>query len=161
MSGAIIEAVEHRASLQRDMADRKIFAHERLDRVEMLEPHQSLELDFTAEVTPHQVDVAEAGDVPRLDGGNHFAADDPLISVSILRRRPAAPEPADHSYPHGHEHIKRVRLVILAQQGRRCGVGEMDLDRVAVDLAKDVEQVAGVEPDLEPVRAIVRRYLLG
>ncbi len=37
----------------------------------------------------------------------------------------------------------------------------MDLDRIAVDLSEDVEQVTGVEPDLEPVRSIIGRDLFG
>ena len=38
MSGAIVEAVEHRSSFQRNMADRIILAHECLDRVKVVEP---------------------------------------------------------------------------------------------------------------------------
>ena len=37
----------------------------------------------------------------------------------------------------------------------------MHLDRVALDLAQDVEQVAGVEADLEIVGSVIRRQLLG
>src|SRR3954470_14874369 len=62
---------------------------------------------------------------------------------------------------HRHQDIKRVRFVILAQERWRSGIGEVDLDRVAVDLAEDVEQVAGVEADLEPVGAIIGGQLLG
>src|SRR4051794_34130336 len=96
MSGAVVEAVEHGARLKRDMADRIILAHEGLDRVKIVEPHQSLELDLAAEVASHQVDMAEARNVARLDAGNHFRSDDPFIVIGILRRSPAAPEPADH-----------------------------------------------------------------
>src|SRR3954471_23399043 len=98
------------------MADAVILAHEALDRVEAIEPHQRLELDLAAEVASHQVDMAEARNVPRLDAGNDFGADDPLILAGIVRRGPAAPETADQSHPHGHEDVKRVRLAVLAQQ---------------------------------------------
>src|SRR5689334_7645281 len=96
MRGAVVEAVEHGARLQRHMADAVILAHELPDGVEAVEPHQRLELDLAAEVAPHQVDVAEAGYAPRLDAGDHLAADDALIGVGILRRGPSAPETADH-----------------------------------------------------------------
>ena len=32
------------------------------------------------------------------------------------------------SHPHRHQHVERRRLVVLAEQGRRGGVGEVDLD---------------------------------
>src|SRR3954452_23070694 len=96
MGGPVIEAVEHRARFERDMAEGIILAHEPPDRVKIVEPHQSLELDLAAEVASHQVDMAEAWNVARLDAGNHFRSDDPFIVIGILRRSPAAPEPADH-----------------------------------------------------------------
>ena len=49
------------------MADRIILAHERLDGVEVVEPHQGLEFDLAAEVALHQVDVPKARDLPRFD----------------------------------------------------------------------------------------------
>ncbi len=36
-----------------------------------------------------------------------------------------------------------------------AGIGELQLHRVAVDLAGDVEEVAGIEPDLDPVLIVV------
>src|SRR5205085_6574423 len=96
MGGTVVEAVEHRARFQRNMADRIILAHEGLYRFQIVEPHERLKLDLAADIAPHQVDVAEARDLPRLDVGNHFAADDPFISVGILGRGPAAPETANH-----------------------------------------------------------------
>ena len=59
------------------------------------------------------------------------------------------------SHPHRHQHVERVALVILAQQGRGGGVGEVDFDAVAFDLAEDVHQIAGVEADLDAVAAII------
>ena len=38
------------------------------------------------------------------------------------------------SNPHRHQDVERLAVVILAQQRRRCGVGEVNLDRVAFDL---------------------------
>src|SRR6476660_7939599 len=96
MGGAVVETVEHRARLERHVADRIIVAHEPLDGVDAVEPHQCLELDLAAEVALHEVDVPEARDSPRLDAGNDFVADDTLIDVGILRSSPAAPETADH-----------------------------------------------------------------
>src|SRR5205085_2972852 len=58
---------------------------------------------------------------------------------------------------HRHQDVKRVRLVILAEQRRGGGIGQMDFDRVAVDLSKDIEEVARVEADLETIVAIIRR----
>src|SRR5262245_36038582 len=98
MRSTVVEAVEHRPSLERNMADGKVLAHERLDRLDAVEPHQGLEFDLAPEVAPHQVDVSEAGDAPRLDARDHFAANDALIGVRILRRRPPAPQPANHPY---------------------------------------------------------------
>src|SRR5690348_8670498 len=110
MGGAVVEAVEHRARFERNVAERIILAHERLDRIEVVEPHQGLELDLPVEIAPHQVDVAEAGDTARLDAGDHFVADDPLIGVRVFRRGPAAPEPADHQTRMGMSTYKAFDL---------------------------------------------------
>src|SRR5512146_3373187 len=96
MRGAVVKAVEHRPSLQWNMAHRIILSHKGLDRVEAIEPHQGLELDLAAEIALHQVHVAEARNLPSLDARDYLGADDPLISIGILQRRPAAPETADH-----------------------------------------------------------------
>src|SRR5262252_8793801 len=96
MGGAIVEAVEHGTSFEGHVADRIIFAHELLDGVEALKPHQSLELDLPIEVALHQIDMEEARYLPRLNARNDFRAHDALVCVGILRRGPAAPETADH-----------------------------------------------------------------
>src|SRR4051794_35697975 len=96
MRGALVEPLEHLASRVWNMADAVVLAHEGLDRVEAVEPHQGLELDLIAKLALHQVDVAEARDPPRLNAGDHLAADDPLISLGIVGRGPAAPDAADH-----------------------------------------------------------------
>ena len=161
MGGALIEAREHGPRRGGDVADGIILADERLDRVEAVEPHQGLELDLVAEVAPHQVDMAKAGNAPapRCRGS-------PRRERSAHRHRhcPASSTratPADHcgrsSHPHRHQDVERVRLVVLAQQGRRGGVGQVDFDAVALDLVEDVHQIAGVEADLDPVGAIVGR----
>src|SRR3954447_24598277 len=96
MGRAIVKAVEYRARLRGNVADRIVFAHERLDCVDAVEPHQGLKLDLAAEVPLHEVDVPKTGDFARLDGRNNFGADDALIIVGILRSSPAAPETTDH-----------------------------------------------------------------
>ena len=96
VSGAVIEAVEHGARLQRHVADAIVLAHERFDRIEAVEPHDGLELDLLTEVALHQIDVAKARDIPRFDAGDHLAANDPFISVGIVGRGPPAPHAADH-----------------------------------------------------------------
>src|SRR4029453_4949518 len=63
--------------------------------------------------------------------------------------------------PHRHQHIKRRRLVVFAKQSRRGGIGEMDLDRIALDLPQNVEQVTRIEADLETLRAIIGGHFLG
>src|SRR5215217_6644823 len=78
------------------MTEAVILAHEGLDRLQTVEPHQSLEFDLSAVIALHQIDVAEARDLPRFNAGDHFPADDSLISVGILGRAPAAPEAANH-----------------------------------------------------------------
>src|SRR5215203_5792184 len=65
------------------------------------------------------------------------------------------------SDPHRHEHVQRRSLVVLTDQGRRGGIGEMDLDHVTVNLPEDVEQIAGVEADLEARRSIIAGHFLG
>src|SRR3954454_11495850 len=97
MRRALVEPGERRPRRFGHMAHAVIFAHERLDRLDAVEPHQGLELDFIAKLALHQVDVAEARDVPSLDARDDVAADDLLISLGILRRGPPAPLPADHT----------------------------------------------------------------
>lgn len=54
--------------------------------------------------------------------------------------------------PHRHQHVERRAFLILADQCRRAGIGEMQFHRVAIDLAKNVLQVIGVEADFERIR---------
>ena len=74
MGRAIIKTVENRAGLQRNMADRIVLAHERLDRLQVVEPHAGLEFDLAAKVSPHQVDVPEPRNLARFDPGDHLVA---------------------------------------------------------------------------------------
>src|SRR3954453_3229712 len=96
MGGALVEALEDGARRSRYVAEAVILADEGLDRLQAVEPHQSLKLDLAFQVAFHQVDVSNAGDLPRLDPRDHLAANDSLISAGILRQRPSAPDPADH-----------------------------------------------------------------
>ena len=45
--------------------------------------------------------------------------------------------------------IERGRAVAILDQRRRAGIGEADQRRVADKLADDVEQIAGVEADID------------
>ena len=56
--------------------------------------------------------------------------------------------------PHRHQHIKRARFIIFLDQRGGCRIGQMHLDRIAVDLRKNVHQIAGVEANLETIGAI-------
>src|SRR6476661_8229453 len=96
MGRAIVEGLQYRASLDRDVADGIILAHEVLDGFDAVEPHQRLELNLSADIPLHEIHVMKSGNPPCLNGRNHFGPDDPLIGVGILRRGPAAPETADH-----------------------------------------------------------------
>src|SRR5947209_14805526 len=96
MGSPFVESLEHCARLLRDMAEAVILAHEGLDRVKAVEPHQGLELDLLAELATHQVDVAETGDLPRLNARDHLGVHDALISLCIFARGPPAPQAADH-----------------------------------------------------------------
>src|SRR4051812_4868767 len=96
MGRAIVETVEHRARLQRHVAYRIVLAHEGLDRIDGVEPHQSLKLYLAPEIAAHQVDVTKARNLPRFDAGDHLGSDNALIRIGVLRRGPAAPEPTDH-----------------------------------------------------------------
>src|SRR5918993_387747 len=100
MHRTLVETGQHGLGCSRHMADAIVFAHECLYRVEAVEPHQSLELDLIAEMALHQIDVAETRNASSLDARDHFAANDTLVSVGILRRGSPAPETAD-----GHTRI--------------------------------------------------------
>src|SRR3546814_15957159 len=50
---------------------------------------------------------------------------------------------------HRHQHIEGRAAVVFADQGRGGGVGQVQFHQVAVDLAKNVQQIAGVEADVE------------
>jgi hypothetical protein len=90
-----IEAREHRARCLRHVTGCVILTHECLDCIEAVEPHQRLKFDLTVDFALHQIDVAKAGNISRLDSGNDLTADDRFISFGILERRPAAPDAAD------------------------------------------------------------------
>src|SRR3546814_17565216 len=50
---------------------------------------------------------------------------------------------------HRHQHIEGRAAVVFADQGRGGGVGQVQFHQVAVDLAKNVQQIAGVEAAVE------------
>ncbi len=67
----------------------------------------------------------------------------------------------DVSDPHRHQNIQRSGLVILTDQSRRAGVGEVEFDNVAFNLAQDVHQIARVEADFEAFAAILAGNFFG
>ena len=52
-------------------------------------------------------------------------------------------------HPQRHQHVLDAGVAGIEHQGGRGGVGEAELGRLAADLAGDVQQIAGVEADLE------------
>src|SRR3954451_17350653 len=52
-------------------------------------------------------------------------------------------------HPHRHQDVQRGRVFAVLDQGRGAGVCKLEQRRVAVELAGDVEEVAGVEADIE------------
>jgi len=95
MGSAVVEAREDGTGSLRDVAHRIVLADEGADRIEIVKPHQRLELDLAINFAAHQVDVAEARDAPRFDSRNYLAANDFLIGCGIGGRRPAPPQAAD------------------------------------------------------------------
>src|SRR3546814_20629461 len=61
----------------------------------------------------------------------------------------------------GQQQVERRGLVILAKGGGGGGIGEVNLYRVAFDLAEYVEEIAGVEADLERFVGIIAGDFLG
>src|SRR5688572_5359973 len=96
MGDALVEPRQHRASRVGHVGDLVILADERPGGLQVVKPHQGQELDFGAGLAPHQVDLPEAGNPPSLDARNHLAANDSLISVSIVGSGPPAPQAANH-----------------------------------------------------------------
>ncbi len=47
---------------------------------------------------------------------------------------------------HWHQDVKRVGLVVFAQQGRRRRIGQVDFHDVAVDLASMSSRLARMNP---------------
>src|SRR4029453_10662771 len=116
--GVAVEPLQHGLRRGRHVTDGIILAHEGDDRIEAVEPHQCLEFDFVTSNPAHQVDMAEARYLPRLDAGNHFAANDPLIGVGVGRRGPSAPQAADH---HPRIGISTERAALLSFSLSRVG----------------------------------------
>src|SRR5712672_2202540 len=67
----------------------------------------------------------------------------------------SAPSGLQYSHPHRHQHVERALGIAILDQGRRARIGEAEHRRVALDLSRDVEQVARVEADIEWLRAVL------
>src|SRR6266851_7325637 len=93
---APVEVREHRLCLRRHVCSFVVLAHEPLHAVEGVEPHEAHELNVVGSLAPDQVDGAEPWNAPRFDVRDHFAPHDALICVSVVLRRPASPQTADH-----------------------------------------------------------------
>ena len=61
--------------------------------------------------------------------------------------------------PHRHQHVKRAVVGMVADNGGGGGVSQREFGRIALNLLRDVEQIAGVEPDLHRVCAVLYLYL--
>src|SRR5216683_4495818 len=93
---APVEVGEHRLCLRRHVCSFVVLAHEPLHAVEGVEPHEGHELNVVVSLAPDQVDGAEPWNAPRFDVRDHFAPHDALVCVSVVLRRPASPQTADH-----------------------------------------------------------------
>ena len=84
--------------------------------------------------------------VPLLQAGSAEAArkaNSLLIAICFIRL-----------HPHWHQHIKCTRFVIFLDECRRRRIGQMHFHSIAIDLRKNVHQIAGVKPNLKTVGTI-------
>jgi hypothetical protein len=93
---ALVEVGEYRLGLGGHVREVVILAHERLHRVQRVEPHQGHELHVAIPFAADQVDRPEPGDAPCLDARDDLAPYDALVRLGILRGSPASPQTADH-----------------------------------------------------------------
>src|SRR5690349_24869567 len=52
-------------------------------------------------------------------------------------------------HPHRHQDVKRGGAFAVLDDGGGAGIGELEQGGVAVELGRDVEQIAGVEADID------------
>src|SRR3954453_3782445 len=104
MRGALVEALEDPAGMLGHVGDLVVVAHERPDRIEVVEPHDGGELDDPFDLAAHEVDRAKPGDPLRLDPGDDLAPHDGLVLRSVLGGGPPTPDATDHD-----PILKRVR----------------------------------------------------
>ena len=76
--------------------------------------------------------------------------------LKVLRR-----SRAKASHPHRHQHVERALGVLVLDQGRRAGIGEAQHRHLAVELGRDVEQIARVESDIDRIGRVIDLDLLG
>src|SRR5262245_49170477 len=62
---------------------------------------------------------------------------------------------------HRHQHIDGAGGVAVLDQCRRARIGQLQQGTLALDLGRDVEQVARVEPDIERIGLVLDLELLG
>ena len=79
------------------------------------------------------------------------------LGTARARARRSSRRASPPLHPHRHQHVERGRALAVLDQGRRARIGEAEQRRVALELGRDVEQVAGVEADIERRRIVVDR----
>src|SRR5205809_5819263 len=96
-----------------------------------------------------------------------------FLSCSLLRRtlnalRGGVPTKSDiavipwgsgHGHPHGHDHVEVVLLARRSHEPRAERSVEQQLDLILSDHTEGVQDVAGVESDLDFGSVDVRRHL--
>lgn len=78
-----------------------------------------------------------------------FARADRFGFRAVINRRCKGRETAAVSHAHWHQDVERARLFIFADQRRRCRVGKMDFDAIAINLRENIHEIAGVEANFE------------
>ena len=57
--------------------------------------------------------------------------------------------------PHRHQDVQCAFGVLVLNQSRRAGIGELEHSHFAFDLRRDVEQITRVEADIERVTVVL------
>src|SRR6476620_2888662 len=63
--------------------------------------------------------------------------------------------------PHRHQHVERALGVAILDQRRRSRIGQLQDRGFALELRRDVEQIAGIEADIEWLGTVFDLDLLG
>src|SRR5829696_9098470 len=96
MLGTPVEPGEQGPRLGRDYRHLVILPGKAANRFDRVEPHDGDEFHFRIQAAAEELDLAEAGDLTALDALEDLVPEKRLVGVSILRGRPAMPDPTDH-----------------------------------------------------------------